>query len=64
MKFIFNMYTGPAYLGAVLGVVNIVLLVFLFKIRKLATSDHSKIKMKKVLTGVCVCVCVCVQYCS
>ena len=31
IKFALNMYTGPGYLGALLGVMNIFLLVFLFK---------------------------------
>ena len=31
IKFAFNMYTGPGYLGALLGLVNIALLVFFFK---------------------------------
>lgn len=56
IKFVFNIYTGPGYLGGFLGVLNIVLLVLLFRVRKLPTEHKAtEKKMKKVLTGVCLC---------
>ena len=48
IKFIFNIYTGPGYLGALLGVVNIFLLLFLFRERKFSSEAEDK-PMKKVL---------------
>ena len=43
-----NIYTGPGYLGALLGVVNIILLIFVFRERKLPTTPEGK-PMRKVL---------------
>lgn len=48
IRFHFNIYTGPGYLGGFLSVVNILLLIFLFWERKLPTS-HDNMPMKKVL---------------
>ena len=48
IKFSFNMYTGPGYLSAVLGVVNIVLLIVFFREFKLTKSSESE-KMSKAV---------------
>lgn len=45
IKLRFNMYTGPGYLSAVLGIINIVLLIFIFresKLTRLRESDKTK----------------------
>ena len=50
----FNMYTGPAYLSGLLDIVNIVLLVVLFreyKIKHKTTKDSNK---KSTRAGVCI----------
>ena len=49
----FNMYTGPGYLGALLGVANIVLLVLIFRERKLKRGEKEQggEKMKKMISG-------------
>ena len=39
IRFSFNMYTGPGYLSALLGVVNIVLLIAVFREFKLTKSS-------------------------
>lgn len=49
IKFHLNIYTGPGYLGGLLGVINIVLLIFLFWERKLPTATTKDKAMKKVL---------------
>ena len=50
VRFHFNIYTGPGYLGGLLGVVNILLLVFLFWERKLPKESRIEDKpMRKVL---------------
>lgn len=46
--FHFNVYTGPGYLGGLLGVFNILLLLFLFWERKLPTATKDE-PMKKIL---------------
>ena len=58
----FNMYTGPGFLGALMGVANLLLLAMFFREQKLSSKKREKggKKMKKVLAGMCVCVCVCV----
>ena len=46
----FNMYTGPAYLSGLLDIVNIVLLVVLFreyKIERKTTKDSDKKSMRE-----------------
>lgn len=54
IKFVFNIYTGPGYLGGFLGVLNIVLLILLFRVRKLSTEQKPvEKKLKKVLTSEC-----------
>ena len=66
IKFSFNMYTGPGYLSAFLGIINIVLLIFVFhefKLTKLREMKRPKSyescsnslppqqKMKRLLAG-------------
>ena len=46
IKFRFNMYTGPGYLSALLGVVNIILLIFIFHDYKL-TKNRQNEKMTR-----------------
>ena len=49
----FNMYTGPGYIGALLGVANILLLVLIFRERKLKSREKQKDgkKMQKMISG-------------
>ena len=42
IKFRLNMYTGPGYLNALLGIVLIILLVFVFQESKLVQSKRSR----------------------
>ena len=66
IKFEFNMYTGPGYLSALLGVINIILLIVVFRGYKLTrhrqmekmaepvdccNSASSSQKMTRLLTG-------------
>ena len=46
IKFKFNMYTGPGYLSALLGVINIILLILIFHDYKLTKHKQSE-KMTK-----------------
>ena len=46
IRFSFNMYTGPGYLSALLGVINIILLIVVFRESKLTKSKEQQ-KMKK-----------------
>ena len=48
IKFKFNMYTGPGYLSAFLGVIIIILLIFVFRESKL-TNARKRAKMKKAV---------------
>ena len=49
IKFRFNMYTGPGYLSAFLGVIIILLLIFVFRESKLTNTRKKKEKMKKAV---------------
>jgi ceroid-lipofuscinosis MFS transporter 7 len=50
IRFHLNIYTGPGYLGGLLGVANILLLIFFFWERKISTVVGIKDKqMKKIL---------------
>lgn len=40
----FNMYTGPGFLSALLGIINILLVVFLFKESKLIKPEAKKMR--------------------
>lgn len=53
IKLDLNMYTGPGYLGALLGVANILLLIIVFKEYKLFPQKKKKQgkQMKKVFGG-------------
>jgi hypothetical protein len=42
IKFEFNMYTGPGYLSALLGVINIILLIIIFRDYKLTKHTQSE----------------------
>ena len=44
IRFHFNIYTGPGYLSALLAVINILLVIFVFKDRKLITRNFKKMK--------------------
>lgn len=44
IRFHFNIYTGPGYLSALLAVINILLVIFVFKDRKLITANFKKMK--------------------
>ena len=44
IRFHFNIYTGPGYLSALLAVINILLVIFVFKDRKLITTNSKKMK--------------------
>lgn len=46
IRFKFNMYTGPGYLSALLGIVNIILLIVFFREAKL-TQKKSSDKLTK-----------------
>lgn len=46
IKFRFNIYTGPGYLSALLGIINIILLIVIFRESKLTKLKESE-KMKK-----------------
>lgn len=48
IRFKFNMYTGPGYLSAFLGVIVIILLIFVFRESKL-TNSRKREKMKKTV---------------
>ena len=48
IKFRFNMYTGPGYLSALLGVINIILLIIIFRDYKLTKHKQSE-KMTKTV---------------
>ena len=48
IKFELNMYTGPGYLNAFLGVVIMILLLFVFRESKL-TNARKREKMKKAV---------------
>ena len=48
IRFKFNMYTGPGYLSAFLGVIVIILLIFVFRESKL-TNARKREKMKKTV---------------
>ena len=48
IKFKFNMYTGPGYLSAFLGVIIIILLIFVFRESKL-TNARKRAKMRKAV---------------
>ena len=48
IKFKFNMFTGPGYLSAFLGVIIILLLIFVFRESKL-TNARKREKMKKAV---------------
>lgn len=48
IKTIFNIYTGPGYLGGLMSVINIILLIILFREMKLPNTPVDK-PMKKVL---------------
>ena len=54
ISFHLNIYTGPGYLGGLLGVINIFLLLFLFWERKLPTATTKDKAMKKVLKCKCI----------
>ena len=59
IAFHFNIYTGPGYLGGLLGVVNILLLIFLFWERKIPfVTDTKDRQMKKILKCECLIACV------
>ena len=45
--FYFNMYTGPGFLSAILAFINLILVIFLFKERRLVKKADFK-KMKAV----------------
>ena len=47
IKFKFNMYTGPGYLSALLGVINIILLIVIFRDYKLTRKHDHDEKMTK-----------------
>jgi len=53
IKLDFNMYTGPGYLSAFLGVANMVLLVFLFREIKVTRryQVRSETRLRKVVAG-------------
>lgn len=53
IRFHFNIYTGPGYLGGLLGVVNILLLIFVFRERKLLAVTPKDNRMRKVLRSEC-----------
>lgn len=48
IRFHFNIYTGPGYLGGFLGMLNVLLLIFFFWERKLPSNPEDR-PLKKVL---------------
>ena len=51
IRFKFNMYTGPGYLSALLGVINIILLIIIFRDYKLTKQKQSEKMTKSVDYG-------------
>ena len=47
IKFKFNMYTGPGYLSALLGLVIIILLIFVFRETNLTKANKEKEQLRK-----------------
>ncbi len=48
IKFHFNMYTGPGYLSALMGVINIVLLIFFKEVKLGRSKDKKKPSVSKM----------------